>query len=123
MNQSASENDSSEEETKISRAALFHFRLQLIRKLFLQICQTVYKLHKNARVCIRNIRFSKIIVGESEDSKDIPYFYDLSQAYSLDEEMATDNLNEDGINVPESSSKTYGDNNKIILDGEKVDVF
>ncbi len=63
-------------------------------------------MHKSARVCIRNIRFSKIIVGESEDSKDIPYFYDLSQALSLDEEMTKETLNEDGINVPESSSKS-----------------
>jgi len=37
--------------------------------------------------------------------------------------MTKETLNEDGINVPESSSKSQGDNNKIILDGEKLDVF
>ena len=44
-------------------------------------------------------------MGEGEDSKDIPYFYDFSQAFSLDEEMSTENLQEDGIDLPESSSK------------------
>lgn len=74
-------------------------------------------------MCIRNIKFSKIIVGESEDSKDIPYFYDLSQAFSLDEEMSTENLHEDGINIPESSSKSQEGKSKISIDGEKIDVF
>jgi hypothetical protein len=47
----------------------------------------------------------------------------LSKTFSLDEDLTIENLNEDGIIVPESSSKFQGANNKIILDGEKVDVF
>lgn len=55
-------------------------------------------MHKTARICILNIKASKIIVGQSEeDSKDIPYFYDMSQAQCLDEVLSTENLLEDGI--------------------------
>ena len=42
-------------------------------------------------------------MGESEDSKeDVPYFYDLSKAQSLDEPFSTENLQDDGIFAPES---------------------
>lgn len=58
----------------------------------------VKEMHKTARICILNIKASKIIVGQSEeDSKDIPYFYDMSQARCLDEVLSTENLLEDGI--------------------------